>query len=435
MLSGVVEAVAVSRLAMQAHADSGGRAGTSPTEIETTQAKKQCPLLVFSGFIKHEMFFDTRQVINAREGLVSLYPENVRLDASNNDINARHSFNMLGIHSRLRAAVNGPQALRAQTQGVVEADFYGNENKNFSDLNGLRLFNTYIKFKWKSTEVMAGQYWHPMSVPEYFPGVISFSAGAPFHPMSRNPQIRIQHLVGKLKLVGVLLSQRDFTSTGPDGPGSQYLRNSGIPNAHIQAQYGSDSSVVSAGAGLDFKKIVPALFTKNEVGELFSTRKSVSSISMVGFLNFKTKVISLKTQAVYAQNSYDLLMLGGYAEKHVANSHTGEKVFSNLTTASIWVDIQSGFRKFSFGAFSGYTSNLGAARRVVEAMYTRGADIKCVFRIAPRVIYTVKNVGISLEGEHTTAYYGVENGDGRGGVTHADAVTNFRVLCSVRYSL
>jgi hypothetical protein len=401
---------------------------------EEIQPNKKPLIMVFSGFIRHEIIFDTRQVVNAREGLVSLYPENIRLDAKGKDVNARHSFNMLGIHSRIKATIHGPNILKAKTQGVVEADFYGNENKNFSDLNGLRLFNAYINFRWESIEALVGQYWHPMSVPEYFPRVVSFSAGAPFHPMSRNPQVRFQYKLRSLKLIGVLLSQRDFTSTGPDGPGSQYLRNAGIPNAHLQIHYGSDSSIVSAGVGIDYKKLIPELFVKNVRGEILSTRQSVASTSMVGFLNFRARNLSLRTQGVYAQNGYDLLMLGGYAERGIVNGETGEKVFSNLAAASVWADMQSNRGTVRGGLFAGTTTNLGSARSITGNLYSRGTDVLTIYRIAPRLIYLIEPLSVSLEAEYTMAKYGLANGNGKGKVVSGTAVSNFRSVLSLKYS-
>jgi hypothetical protein len=274
------------------------------------------------------------------------------------------------------------------------------------------------------------------SVPEYFPRVVSFSAGAPFHPMSRNPQVRFQYKLRSLKLIGVLLSQRDFTSTGPDGPGSQYLRNAGIPNAHLQIHYGSDSSIVSAGVGIDYKKLIPELFVKNVRGEILSTRQSVASTSMVGFLNFRARNLSLRTQGVYAQNGYDLLMLGGYAERGIVNGETGEKVFSNLAAASVWADMQSNRGTVRGGLFAGTTTNLGSARSITGNLYSRGTDVLTIYRIAPRLIYLIEPLSVSLEAEYTMAKYGLANGNGKGKgkVVSGTAVSNFRSVLSLKYS-
>lgn len=409
-----------------------GIAGGGLTEKDKNQFK---PRLTFSGFIKHDIFYDTRQTVNAREALVTLYPQNVHWDKDQNDINSRPSFNMLNIHSRLRCEITGPAVLGAETRALVESDFYGNENKNFSDLNGLRLFNAYIRFKWNTTELQVGQDWHPLSIQSFFPATVSFSAGAPFHPMSRNPQVRITQTAGNLKVAVSFLTQRDFTGTGPDGPGSQYLRNSGLPNVHLQAVYGGDSSIISAGVGVDYKKIVPELFTTNEYGEVFRTSSTLEGLSSTGFLAVKTKPLTLKLQGVYTQNAYDQLMIGGYAISNIADKRTLRKEFANLNTVSFWADAQSGLPgRMNFGLFYGYTRNLGSFKCIDGALYARGADIKSLFRVAPRVVYTYHNVGISLEGEYTGALYGTANGDGNGRVTNTHAVANFRSLMSVRYS-
>lgn len=388
----------------------------------------------FSGFIKYELFADTRQTVNAREGLVVLYPENVLSDASGNDVNAAHSINMLSIHSRVRSTITGPVLLGARSGGLVEADFYGNENKNFSDLNGLRLFNAYMKFNWGKTELLAGQYWHPMSIVGFFPSVVSFSVGAPFHPMSRNPQIQIVQTLGKLKVIGCMLSQRDFTGTGPAGPGSQYLRNSGIPNLHIQLQCGTDTSIIQAGTGIDYKKIVPELYTENDEGDIYETKESLTGISVMGFIKVRTKYLLVKTQGIYAQNGYDLLMLGGYAVKKVTYEQTGAKEFSNMNTASFWADFQTIGGKFVAGLFCGYSKNMGSGDFIEGPLYARGSDIGSLYRITPRIIYDNKPVTISIEGEYTTANYGTANGDGKGGVTGTNPVSNFRSLLSLKYS-
>ncbi|MCX6165223.1 MAG: hypothetical protein NTU73_10270, partial [Ignavibacteriae bacterium] len=217
----------------------------------------------FSGFIKTDAFFDSRQTVNIREGHFLLYPDNVSLDANKEDINAKSNFNILSIQSRLKCTVTGPDVFDAKPTGVIEADFFGNENASFSDVNGFRLRHAFVKLNWQTTELLVGQYWHPMFIAESYPGVISFNTGAPFQPFTRNPQIRISQTIGKLKLIGCVFSQRDFTSTGPDGASSKYIRNSAIPNLHFQMQYKSDSSNFFAGAGIDYKTITPELYTSN----------------------------------------------------------------------------------------------------------------------------------------------------------------------------
>jgi hypothetical protein len=79
----------------------------------------------FSGFVKTDIYWDSRQTISVREGQFLLYPANEKLDADGNDINAKANFNMLSIQTRLRGTITGPDALGAKTSGVIEGAFFG----------------------------------------------------------------------------------------------------------------------------------------------------------------------------------------------------------------------------------------------------------------------------------------------------------------------
>ncbi len=170
----------------------------------------------FSGFVKTDMFWDSRQTVAAREGHFLLYPANEKLDVEGNDINAKANFNMLSIQTRLRGTITGPDALGAKTSGVIEAAFFGHTE---GDINGFRLRHAFVKLNWTKTELLIGQYWHPAFVTYCFPGTVSFNTGAPFVPFTRNPQIRITQKLGNVNLMLTALTQVDFVSTGPLGPG------------------------------------------------------------------------------------------------------------------------------------------------------------------------------------------------------------------------
>lgn len=403
--------------------------------------------ITISGFVKTDFFYDTRQSINIREGHFLLYPDNVTFDADNKDINASPSFNILSIQTRVKIGVTAPEILNAKPSAVVEADFFGNENSSFSDVNGFRLRHAFVKLNWATTELLAGQFWHPMFIQESFPGVLSFNTGAPFQPFSRNPQIRLSKTFGNLKLIGCLYTQRDFTSIGPDYTfsnnkyvsstvaSSKFLRNSGIPDMHFQIQYKSDSSKFFAGAGADYKVIKPELFTvNNSATTRYKSDKSLGGFSALGFMNLKLKPVNLKFEAVYAQNAYDMVMLGGYAVKEISDTATGKKEFTNLNTLSFWADINTNGEKVQFGIFSGYTKNLGSIDSVKGAIYARGSNIDYVYRIAPRLVYLAGKFIVGIEGEYTFVMYGKANGDFKGKVTNGNAVSNTRALLSVIFN-
>jgi hypothetical protein len=387
----------------------------------------------FSGFIRYDVMLDTRQTVASREGYYLLYPAKPVYDINNRDINASPGLNMFTINSWLRLALTGPKVFRAASSAFFEVDFWGSEVNKLVDLNHIRLRHAWVKFNWNTTELLVGQYWHPMSITGFFPRPASSNSGVPFHPISRNPQIRIMHSVGMMKFIGSILSQRDFPGTGPEGPDSKYLRNSAIPNIHFQMQCGEDSSGIMAGAGIDYKKIVPELSTVNDQNEIIKTGNSLSALSYTGFFKADTKHLSVRAQGVYARNAHDILLIGGYGVKEITNINTGVKEFSNLNTLSAWCDIQTTGNKISLGIFSGYTKNMGSGGILSGPIYARGIDIGSVWRISPRLVYRRNPVMISLEGEYTTANYGTPNGDMKGGVTDTNPVSNLRTVLSFRY--
>lgn len=402
-----------------------------------SQEKKEDPKfgIKFSGYIKTDAFYDTRQTVNIREGHFLLYPEPAFFDANKKDINAKPNFNILSIQTRLKGSISGPDAFGAKTSGIIEADFFGNENTSFSDVNGFRLRHAFVKMNWKSTELIVGQYWHPMFIAESFPGVISFNTGAPFQPFSRNPQIRLAKSLGNLKIIACVFSQRDFTSTGPDGGSSKYLRNAAIPNTHLQLQYKNDSLNLLFGAGIDYKSIIPELYTTNNAGtKKYESDKTLNSMSAVGFVNLKLKPLNIKLEGVYAQNAYDMVMIGGYGVKQLTDTTTGSKEFTNLNTVSLWTDFQTNGKKVQFGLFGGFSKNIGSQDSIKGAIYARGANIDYLYRVAPRVIFISGKLNIAFETEYTFAMYGLKNGDGKGKVTNGSAIKNTRALLSFIYN-
>ncbi|MCB1128629.1 MAG: hypothetical protein KDM81_19185, partial [Verrucomicrobiae bacterium] len=143
----------------------------------------------WSGFVKSDHFFDSRQTVTAREGHFLLYPAPEMLDADENDINAAPNFNQLAVQTRLKATITAPDAFGAKVSGAIEGAFFGHSNP---DINGFRLRHAFVKMTWDKTTLFAGQYWHPLFVIECFPGVVSFNTGVPFQPFSRNPQLRLE---------------------------------------------------------------------------------------------------------------------------------------------------------------------------------------------------------------------------------------------------
>lgn len=376
----------------------------------------------FSGFVKTDVIYDTRQIVSLREGHFLLYPQNEKLDLNKIDINDKNNFNILSIQTRLLGKITGPDAFEAKTSGQIEAEFFGTSD---GDINGLRLRHAFVKFDWSKTSLLVGQTWNPMFISEVFPGVVSFNTGSPFQPFSRNPQIRLSQSLDNIRLVFTAASQRDFSSGGPDGFTSAYLRNSALPILNAQVQYTTGNNLI--GAGLDFKKITPRIVTTKN----FITEKSISTLSFTGYFKFNPDPVTIKSQVVYGSNLADLMMLGGYAVSST-NATDGQEEYTGIKVLSAWGEVVYG-KEIEFGFFGGYSKNLGADENISGAYYGRATDIDYLFRISPRVQYNSGSARISTELEYTTAAYGKNDNSNKGKVINTKSISNLRLLLAVYY--
>ncbi len=388
----------------------------------------------FGGFVKTDAFHDTRQTVSVREGHFLLYPDNRLKDANGKDINDAPNFNILSIQTRLRGVISGPDAFGAKTSGLIEADFFGNENSSFIDANGFRLRHGLVKLNWKKTELMAGQFWHPLFVPESYPEVISFNTGAPFQPFTRNPQVRLTVKAGPMKFIAAALSQRDFQTIGADGASTKYLRNSQLPNGHVQIQFQPDSTEHLFGVAADFKQIMPEVYSTGLINKnKYRARTTLDSYTGMGFLKLKFKPFTFKVQVIYAQNGTDLTMIGGFAVRQYTDSITGAKSYTNLNTGSIWAELTGNGKKIRPAVFFGYSENMGSDVNFIIA-YGRATNMDHVYRVAPRIVFISSKFNLALEEEYTYAHFGTLDGSKKGKVINCKGVENFRTMLSFIYN-
>jgi len=379
----------------------------------------------FSGFVKTDIFRDTRQSSTSnglREGHFYLYPDNALFDIAGNDINANPSFHILNIQTRLKGDITGPDAFGAKTSGGIEAEFFGT---NESDINGFRLRHAWVKLDWSNTALLIGQNWHPMFPVESYPLTLSFNTGAPFTPFSRNPQVRITRKISDIGLSLTAYGQRDFTSSGPDGGSNKYLRNSGLPGFDLQVRV-PVGDAITGWAGIDYKKLRPELRTPAN----YETDATIGSFSMYTNVKFKTDPVNISVMGIYGQNASDLVMIGGYAVSG-SNPVSQVKTYTNLKTANIWADLTTNGGKVILGLFTGFSKNLGAQDLITGTVYGRGNDIDHVFRVAPRIAVTEGRLTFAGEIESTTAAYGTMQTNGK--VINTDNISNLRILLCTIY--
>jgi hypothetical protein len=404
------------------------------TVAASAQEKEESKFgIKFSGFVKNDFFWDSRQTISAREGHFLLWPAPVNLDELGNDINDKASFNFLAIQSRLIGKITGPDAFGAKTSGLIEGDFFAQANLN---INLFRLRHALVKLNWEHLEVLAGQYWNPLFVTACFPGTVSFNTGTPLQSFARNPQVRVTYKTNGFSILAAALGQRDYSSVGPLGASSHYLRNSAVPEMQVQLHYGTsneDGMNIVAGAGAAYKTIVPRLSSSPVDGVTYKVDEKVGGFTAMAFSKLTTELITAKLQVRYGENISDLLGISGFAASELSDITTGERSYTPLKSMTFWGEIQTNGNP-QVGIFGGFTSNNGTKESILlgSPVYGRGTTIRRLYRIAPRIMYNARKVCVAMELEYTNAAYGSNYNE-----FHIPAETvsadNLRILTSVYY--
>jgi len=384
--------------------------------------------ITFSGFVKTDIFYDSRQTVNVREGHFLLYPKGPSLDPAGADVNAPPTFHILSVQTRLAGKITGPDALGAKTSAYLEAEFFGTSD---ADINGFRLRHAYLKLNWPRTELLIGQFWHPMFVTESFPDVVSFNTGAPFQPFNRAPQVRLTQTFGKLSLAATALAQRDFASNGPDGVTPAYLRNAARPELNLKLQYVSRDEArkteTVAGVGGDLMTIAPRIVTAAG----YAADEKVTSYAAMAFVKQKWARWTWKAEAVWGQNLYHLTMLGGYGVRGVLDETRLDWAYTPTGQLSLWTEIMTNGPRWQTGVFGGYAKNLGASDPITGANYARGPNIDVLYRVSPRLVFNTGKMRFAGEVELTAASYGTTTALGE--VADAAFVRNVRVLLAAYY--
>jgi hypothetical protein len=401
------------------------------------QKKDFNEIVKFYGFISNDASLTTRQSVSVREEVILvLAPKPIVLDNNGNDINKTPSFNFTGINSRIGVSINGPDAFGAKTTGVIEGDFLGISNETKFNF---RLRHAFLKLDWEKSQLLVGQYWHPTFIAECFPGNVSFGAGAPFNPLSRNPQFRYTYNLGKVSLSATQLTNGHFTNKGAE----DIQKNALIPETHLQVRYKTDNFI--GGIGLGHKILRPQIVTANN----YITKERVHSNTVYAFSKMKTTALTFKAYGIYGQNNDNLIMMGGYAalDKIYSQDQINKGIveYTTYNSLSSWIDIHTNGSTFMAGVFAGYSENLGATKKVdVSTFMGRWDNVKDMMRIAPRLVFVSGKTTIGTEIEYSLANYNKGNPagstqeeitgyDAYGNVTSTEAADNLKFILNFTY--
>lgn len=382
----------------------------------------------FYGFVRGDLFYNTRANQAPVDGNFYLYPLDHDYDSQGKDIHASPNGSFYTFTTRMGVDVRGPQIGKARSSAKVEVDFGG-----FSpSTTMLRIRQAYVALDWKHTRLLIGQAWHPL-FGKVVPDVLNLSTGAPFQPFNREPQITCTWNTGRISLTASALWQLQYMSSGPEGASEQYLKNSCIPELYAGMDYTRQG--LTAGAGVHLISLKPRLYSTVVDGagveRRFKVNERMTAFSCEAHLDYKTPQWRLAAKTLLASCLDHTAMLGGYGISHI-DPVTGEQEYTPIRHSTSWVNFTYGNR-WKTHLFAGYTKKLGCSRALVSAeQYGMGLNIDqlCTFNLA--FSYNLPHWQIGLEYVPATAWYGdTDLSDGR--VVRTHPVTNHRILGLVMY--
>lgn len=394
----------------------------------TATAQKKNFSYQFYGFVRGDLFYNTRANQAPVDGNFYLYPLDNDFDSKGKDINASPNGSFYTFTTRFGVDMQGPKIGQAKSSAKVEVDFGG-----FSpSTTMLRIRQAYVALEWEQAKLLIGQAWHPL-FGNVVPDVLNLSTGAPFQPFNREPQIALTWHTGDFDLTASALWQLQYMSSGPEGASENYLKNSCIPEIYIGADYKQNGWI--AGAGVHMISLKPRLsstVTGNDGSELrFKVNERMTTYSCEAHLQYKAPQWRLAAKTLLASCLDHTALLGGYGISGI-DQVTGEREYTPMRHSTSWINFTYG-NKWKAHFFAGYTKKLGCSRTLItDEQYGMGLNIDqiCSFNMA--FSYNLPHWQIGLEYVPTTAWYG-DTDLSNGRIINTHDVTNHRILGLVMY--
>ncbi|MDL2209079.1 hypothetical protein LJB97_05605, partial [Parabacteroides sp. OttesenSCG-928-O15] len=143
-------------------------------------AQKEGFTYKFYGFVRGDIFYNSRANVAPVDGNFYMYPLDIQKDANGEDLNATPNGSFYTFTTRLGIDLTGPMLGKARTSAKIETDFGGFS----SNTTMLRIRQAYVALDWDKSQLLIGQTWHPLSG-AVMPDVLNLSSGAPFNPFNR----------------------------------------------------------------------------------------------------------------------------------------------------------------------------------------------------------------------------------------------------------
>ncbi|NDV55796.1 hypothetical protein D0T51_08675 [Parabacteroides sp. 52] len=373
----------------------------------------------FYGFIRGDVFYDTRANSAPIEGIFHLYPLDKMPDANGKDLHATPSASFNVFTTRLGVDLTGPRLGSARSSAKVETDFGG-----FSPSNTmLRIRQAYVQLHWEKYSLLLGQTWHPL-FGSVSPNILGLSTGSPFQPFNRSPQFRFEYMPHKIKLTAATIWQLQYTSNGPSGGSSTYLKNSCVPELYIGVDYISSTGWL-AGAGMHMISLKPRTVSSWKE-QSYKVEERMTTFSYEAHVKYTGRSFTVAAKTFLASALDHTLMMGGYGIRSIDPAN-GEQQYTPFRHSTSWINFTYG-NKWKPALFIGYSKNLGTTHDMVSSeKYGRGLDIDQLFTLNASISYNLPHWRIGIEYSPSTAYYGSPNAR-NGKIEDTHSVTNHRLV-------
>lgn len=410
------------------------------------------------GFVRNYFAFDTRESLSGTGDLFYYLPKDRDLNGLGEDMNAQNSFRFLALTSRLGVDVSGYNIGNLHFGAKIEGDFYAGLSGSTGTATA-RLRQAYATLTWKGLQMKGeetadvalkvGQAWHPLASDQ--PDIFDLSAGSPFNPFSRTPQVTMDAMLGRhWTLTASLLWQMQYTSTGPSGAVASYIKYACTPEFYAGVTYKTGGFLVRAGA--DLLSIKPrwqgevTVTDPSDSEKEIKTQRKVSdrltTVSPYVFLQYKKGVFTAKAKTVYGSAGEHVNLMSGYGvtEKH----EDGHWDYTPLHSSSSWLSLSYG-KKWQGVLFAGYVKNLGSSADLLDDGGSENSFWFCkngyknlnqMFRISPEILFNYGKLTLGLEYEHTAVQYGDGKSYNARGLSLDDLhwISNHRVQMVVKYT-
>lgn len=372
----------------------------------------------FYGFVRGDLFYNSRANVAPVDGNFYMYPLDRDLDANGKDINAVPNGTFYSFTTRFGLDMTGPVLGRARTSAKIETDFGGFTPSTTM----LRIRQAYVALDWEKTQLLIGQTWHPLS--GIMPDVLNLSTGAPFNPFNRSPLLRLQYAAGRVKFTAATVWQLQYLSSGPAGASEDYIKNSGIPEIYAGLDYAPSTGWILGGGGYMIS-LKPR--TVSSLGDArYKVNERMTAFSAEVHAKYTGRNYTFAAKTILASAIDNTALLGGYGISSI-DPADGKQEYTPFRHTTSWVNLTVG-QKWKGGIYAGYTRNLGTDKALVHTLvYGKGLDIDQLFMVNPSFSYNLPYWKLGVEYSLSNARYGtLDLPSGKVKDTHG--VTNHRIL-------